>query len=57
MDFRCLFSQGLVIGTKELDRTSKGNQFCLIVECPLMPLLWSIQSVRLVLFFLILSYP
>lgn len=50
MDFRCLFSQGLVIGTKELDRTSKANQFCLIVECPLMPLLWSIQSVCLFLF-------
>lgn len=38
------FSQALVIGTKELDHASKGSQFCLIVECPLMPLLWSIPS-------------
>lgn len=35
----------LVIGTKELDHASKGNQFCLFVECPfLTSLLWSITS-------------
>lgn len=33
MDLCCIFSQGLVIGTKELDHTSKGNQFSLIVKC------------------------
>lgn len=43
MNFRCLFS--FVIGTKELDHVSKGNQFCLVVECPfLTSLLWSITS-------------
>lgn len=38
MHFRCrfffFFSKALVMGTKELDHASKGNQFCLIVECP-----------------------
>lgn len=40
-----LFFFFFVIGTKELDHASKGNQFCLFVECVfLTSLLWSITS-------------